>query len=116
MIRICEFLKLFKQFIFLGGGLVENIPRVLPPEISCKLNANLWPIPPVFGWLSKMGGLSTNEMLRTFNCGLGGVLIVAKKYEEVVLENLKEAGESAFLVGTLFNKENIQVQVEGSVF
>uniref|UniRef100_A0A8D3BTA4 Trifunctional purine biosynthetic protein adenosine-3 n=1 Tax=Scophthalmus maximus TaxID=52904 RepID=A0A8D3BTA4_SCOMX len=60
-----------------GGGLLENIPRVLPQELAVDLDASRWSLPPVFSWLHKEGGLSEEEMARTFNCGLGAVLVVA---------------------------------------
>ncbi|XP_065650055.1 trifunctional purine biosynthetic protein adenosine-3 isoform X2 [Hydra vulgaris] len=118
-IYIKAVLPLIKQELVLafahitGGGLLENIPRVLPPEVCCKLDASLWPIPPVFGWLSEMSKIDSNEMMRTFNCGLGAILIVEKKYEDIVLASLNNAGESAYLVGTLSNREKKQVEVEG---
>ncbi|XP_076275520.1 trifunctional purine biosynthetic protein adenosine-3 Gart [Rhynchophorus ferrugineus] len=58
-----------------GGGLVENIPRVLPKHLAVELDASKWLIPSVFSWLSTVGGINQSEMLRTFNCGIGGVLI-----------------------------------------
>ncbi|XP_046688341.1 LOW QUALITY PROTEIN: trifunctional purine biosynthetic protein adenosine-3-like [Homalodisca vitripennis] len=58
-----------------GGGLVENIPRVLPSDVSVRLDASHWPLPPVFGWLAVAGGVGKKELLRTFNCGIGLVLI-----------------------------------------
>ncbi|XP_047110551.1 trifunctional purine biosynthetic protein adenosine-3 isoform X2 [Schistocerca piceifrons] len=59
-----------------GGGLIENIPRVLPDGTGVRLDAASWEIPPVFGWIAAAGGVSETEMLRTFNCGIGVVLIV----------------------------------------
>uniref|UniRef100_A0A8D3CF30 Trifunctional purine biosynthetic protein adenosine-3 n=1 Tax=Scophthalmus maximus TaxID=52904 RepID=A0A8D3CF30_SCOMX len=73
-----------------GGGLLENIPRVLPQELAVDLDASRWSLPPVFSWLHKEGGLSEEEMARTFNCGLGAV----------VLRQL-QAHEEAWIVGSL---------------
>lgn len=84
-----------------GGGLVENIPRVLPPGVNVALDASKWKIPPVFGWLQNMGKISNYEMSRTFNCGLGAVLVVDPCEEAQVLQILKEAGAQATRVGTV---------------
>lgn len=96
-----------------GGGVVENIPRVLPDSVSCTLDANTWEIPPAFCWLSYTGNVTSDEMLRTFNCGLGAVLIVDSKNVESVLATLREAGEIAQQVGVLDhmtpNKPRVEV-------
>uniref|UniRef100_A0A3P8R5I2 Trifunctional purine biosynthetic protein adenosine-3 n=1 Tax=Astatotilapia calliptera TaxID=8154 RepID=A0A3P8R5I2_ASTCA len=81
-----------------GGGLLENIPRVLPQELAVDLDASQWSIPPVFSWLHKEGGLSEEEMARTFNCGLGAVLVVAPVDAQRVLSQL-QAHEEAWIVG-----------------
>lgn len=96
-----------------GGGLLENIPRVLPPELAVDLDASRWSIPPVFSWLHKEGGLSEEEMARTFNCGLGAVLVVAPLDAQRVLRQL-QAYEEAWIVGSLAKKtlgaENVVVR------
>uniref|UniRef100_A0A4W5MJD1 Trifunctional purine biosynthetic protein adenosine-3 n=1 Tax=Hucho hucho TaxID=62062 RepID=A0A4W5MJD1_9TELE len=83
-----------------GGGLLENIPRVLPQELSVDLDASRWIIPPVFSWLQEEGGLCEEEMGRTFNCGLGAVLVVAFPDAQRVLRQL-QAHEDAWIVGSL---------------
>uniref|UniRef100_A0A665T9L2 Trifunctional purine biosynthetic protein adenosine-3 n=1 Tax=Echeneis naucrates TaxID=173247 RepID=A0A665T9L2_ECHNA len=87
-----------------GGGLLENIPRVLPGELAVDLDASRWSIPPVFSWLHKEGGLSEEEMARTFNCGLGAVLVVAPADAQRVLRQL-QAQEEAWIVGSLARKQ-----------
>uniref|UniRef100_A0A3Q2XWE2 Trifunctional purine biosynthetic protein adenosine-3 n=1 Tax=Hippocampus comes TaxID=109280 RepID=A0A3Q2XWE2_HIPCM len=86
-----------------GGGLLENIPRVLPQELAVDLDASRWSIPPVFSWLQMEGGLSEREMTRTFNCGLGAVLVVAPVDAQRVLRQL-QAHEEAWIVGALAHK------------
>ncbi|KAF4119149.1 trifunctional purine biosynthetic protein adenosine-3 isoform X1 [Onychostoma macrolepis] len=86
-----------------GGGLLENIPRVLPPELAAELDACRWRIPPVFWWLQQEGGLSLDEMSRTFNCGLGAVLVVSKPDAQRVLR-LLQAQEEAWIVGSLAHR------------
>ncbi|KAM9327412.1 trifunctional purine biosynthetic protein adenosine-3 isoform 2-T2 [Pholidichthys leucotaenia] len=83
-----------------GGGLLENIPRMLPQELAVDLDASRWSIPPVFSWLHKEGGLSEEEMARTFNCGLGAVLVVSPLDAQRVLRQL-QAHEEAWIVGSL---------------
>ncbi|KAK9523808.1 hypothetical protein VZT92_017698 [Zoarces viviparus] len=86
-----------------GGGLLENIPRVLPQELAVDLDASRWSVPPVFSWLHKEGGLSEEEMARTFNCGLGAVLVVSPLDAQRVLRQL-QAHEEAWIVGSLAHK------------
>ncbi|XP_041834967.1 trifunctional purine biosynthetic protein adenosine-3 isoform X2 [Melanotaenia boesemani] len=87
-----------------GGGLLENIPRVLPQDLAADLDASRWSIPPVFSWLHKEGSLSEEEMARTFNCGLGAVLVVAPLDAQSVLHQL-QAHEDAWIVGSLVPKQ-----------
>jgi phosphoribosylaminoimidazole synthetase len=82
-----------------GGGLVENIPRVIPPHLAVRLDASLWPLSPVFRWLKKSGGLSNEELSRTFNCGIGMVLIVDPQSVTQVSHELSHAGESVYSIG-----------------
>ncbi|XP_067298391.1 trifunctional purine biosynthetic protein adenosine-3 [Pseudorasbora parva] len=87
-----------------GGGLLENIPRVLPPELAADLDASRWRIPPVFSWLQQEGDLSEQEMSRTFNCGLGAVLVVSRPDAQRTLR-LLHAQEEAWVVGSLTHRQ-----------
>ncbi|WP_309627888.1 phosphoribosylformylglycinamidine cyclo-ligase [Brevundimonas sp.] len=84
-----------------GGGLIENPPRCIAEGLSAEFDWNAWPVPPVFQWLAETGGISDHEMRRTFNCGIGFILIVAPENAEDVLAGLLEAGEAAFVCGQL---------------
>ncbi|XP_046579510.1 LOW QUALITY PROTEIN: trifunctional purine biosynthetic protein adenosine-3-like [Haliotis rubra] len=84
-----------------GGGLTENIPRILPDDLGVTLDAKSWNILPIFGWLSEMGRISSTEMARTFNCGLGGVLIVTASQSAEVVSLLRAAGEQANIIGSV---------------
>jgi phosphoribosylformylglycinamidine cyclo-ligase len=84
-----------------GGGLVENPPRAIAEGLVPRFDWNAWALPPVFDWLAKTGGVSDHEMRRTFNCGLGLVLIVDPHDLADVLEGLVRADEDAFVVGEL---------------
>ena len=81
-----------------GGGLTENIPRVLPDGLNVSLQQAAWRVPPVFRWLEE-AGVDRTEMLRTFNCGIGMVVIVAREQAETALSTLTQSGEQAWLIG-----------------
>ncbi len=98
-----------------GGGLLENIPRVLPDDYGVELDLSAFPLPPLFQWLKGAGNVSQDEMLRTFNCGIGMVLIVKEGKEKAVLEGLKKAGEDAFVIGNVLRRGNSPaVHITGS--
>ena len=82
-----------------GGGLIENIPRVLPDGLGVALDATAWPLPPVFSWLMATGGLTPLDMARTFNCGLGMVAVVPADRAAEAAAILGGAGETVFTVG-----------------
>ncbi len=82
-----------------GGGLSDNLPRVLPPATAARIDLSSWQLPPVFAWLEREGDIAQGEMLRTFNCGVGMVLAVAADEVEASLEQLAELGETAWPIG-----------------
>jgi phosphoribosylformylglycinamidine cyclo-ligase len=82
-----------------GGGLLENLPRVLPPEVAVEIDGVNWPVPPVFPWLARAGGTALDDMLRTFNCGLGMVAVVAPEDEAAAREILTDHGETVTRIG-----------------
>jgi phosphoribosylformylglycinamidine cyclo-ligase len=88
-----------------GGGLTENIPRVLPEHLSAKIDCSSWTIPPVFEWLRQAGNIETSEMYRTFNCGVGMILVVDNENQHACLEKLTQLGEKAWVIGEVINKE-----------
>lgn len=91
-----------------GGGLLENIPRILPSHTCAQLQENAWPDFPLFNWLQEKGNLDKKEMYRTFNCGIGMVIIVSKQDKEATLQILQEHNETAWDIGeiVLKNDEN----------
>jgi phosphoribosylformylglycinamidine cyclo-ligase len=91
-----------------GGGLLENIPRVLPLDTMCAIDASRWPFPPVFAWLRKTAGIDAQEMARTFNCGIGMVLVVEADRVAAVRGVLESAGEQVFQIGTIEPKRSGQ--------
>ena len=88
-----------------GGGLIGNIPRVLPQGLGAKLEARSWPVPAVFPWLAKQGGIDAHEMGRTFNCGIGMAVIAAPEDERAVREALEGAGETVSRIGLIEERE-----------
>ncbi|MET0295578.1 MAG: phosphoribosylformylglycinamidine cyclo-ligase, partial [Phenylobacterium sp.] len=84
-----------------GGGLVENPPRAIAKGLKARFDWDAWALPPVFAWLQQMGGLSDAELRRTFNCGIGMLLVVSPQDLPDVLEGLLQAGEDAFVCGEL---------------
>ena len=82
-----------------GGGLIENPPRVLADGLAARFDWASWTLPPVFQWLQEKGGVSDAEMRRTFNCGVGLVLVASPENAGEVLARLLDAGEDAFVCG-----------------
>ncbi len=82
-----------------GGGLTENIPRVLPDGMGVAIDLDAWDLPPVFKWLAQQGGMAEAEMLKTFNCGIGMVLAVDAGHADAVHSLLEEAGETVSHLG-----------------
>lgn len=84
-----------------GGGLVENIPRVLQPDLTAVLHRDAWQMPPLFTWLQQHGGVEDAEMHRVFNCGIGMTVIVAKDKADETAAMLKQSGETVFRLGEI---------------
>jgi len=84
-----------------GGGLTENLPRVLPEGLGAQIDLNAWRLPPVFDWLAREGGLAQAELLKTFNAGIGMTLVVAPDAAEMLSALLSEAGETVTQIGTV---------------
>ena len=98
-----------------GGGLLENIPRVLPKGLGVRLDANSWQAPAVFRWLAKAGHVDPQEMARTFNCGIGLVTIAAPKKAERAAKIMADAGEQVFRIGVVeANTSSLRVMLQGA--
>ena len=96
-----------------GGGLIENVPRMLPGGLSAVMDASTWDCPEVLRWLKKVGRVEDEEFARVFNTGLGMVLVVDRSLEEETIRILKEAGERVFTVGRLRGRESSRCVVTG---
>ena len=84
-----------------GGGLVENVPRILPGGLAAHIERGTWRVPPLFTWLKQEGNVSDREMFRVFNCGIGMVIVVSAAEAESAEAQLSEAGERAWRIGTV---------------
>ena len=100
-----------------GGGLLDNIPRVLPDGLGVQLDANNWPLPPVFRWLGEAGSLDAQEMARTFNCGIGMAVIVSPTQADDAQAILSKADETVYRIGsveTLGDVDSARVIIDGA--
>lgn len=95
-----------------GGGLTENIPRVLPIEVMVNIQQSSWQMPEFFQWLQKTGNIALNEMYRTFNCGIGMVVIVAREDADKAIELLSAQGEKVYRLGEVSAREADEHQVK----
>jgi phosphoribosylformylglycinamidine cyclo-ligase len=93
-----------------GGGLVENIPRVLQPELTAVLHRDAWQMPPLFTWLQQHGGVEDAEMHRVFNCGIGMTVIVAKDKADETEAMLRQSGETVFRLGEIRERQQAEPQ------
>ena len=84
-----------------GGGLIDNIPRVLPHNCSAEIDPASWKMPEVFKWLQQTGNIQQQEMYRTFNCGVGMVLVVDASITDKCIQQLQNLGEKAWKLGQI---------------
>ena len=93
-----------------GGGLLENVPRILPDNVVAELRADGWVRPPIFDWLQDAGNVEQHEMLRVFNCGIGMVIVAAEADVERLTTTLTTHGETVFRIGTIRERRGAQAQ------
>ncbi|WP_455478294.1 phosphoribosylformylglycinamidine cyclo-ligase [Bartonella sp. B10] len=98
-----------------GGGFLENIPRVLPATLCAEINLSAINVPSVFSWIAEQGKIEEIEMLRTFNCGIGMVIIVAQNAVKTITEELKKQGETVTLLGILTKHQNKKIFCKGTL-
>ena len=96
-----------------GGGLLENLPRVFPDNCSAQIKKNSWTQPKIFHWIQENGNVEDEEMLRTFNCGIGMVVVVKAADADKTIQHLNQQGETAFHIGSVVesdsNKERVTI-------
>ena len=95
-----------------GGGLVDNVPRILPKPCKAVINRTSWSIPPIFTFLKKAGQISDHEMMRTFNNGLGLVIVVSEEDTSEIILRLKAIGEEAYHIGSVESRDEKEKSVE----
>jgi phosphoribosylformylglycinamidine cyclo-ligase len=93
-----------------GGGLVENVPRILQKDLSATLHRDAWQMPALFSWLQQHGGVADAEMHRVFNCGIGMVIVVDAARAEAVAATLREQGETVSVVGEIVQRQGDAAQ------
>lgn len=98
-----------------GGGFTDNIPRVMPKGLGVRIDLSAVPVLPVFKWLAAEGGIAEPEMLRTFNCGIGMIVIVARSALDAVIEAFAEAGETATYLGEVVEQADSSVVYDGQL-
>jgi len=91
-----------------GGGLTENVPRILPEGLGVRIDLNAWRLPPVFKWLSDNGGMAQAEMLKTFNAGIGMVVVVKASEAGHVRDILSSEGESVVKLGEVTETPGVE--------
>jgi len=93
-----------------GGGLVDNVPRMLGPKLTAELQADAWPLPPLFRWLQQLGNVADAEMHRVFNCGIGMVAVVAAKDASRAQKLLEKSGERVWRIGHIRRRKRGEAQ------
>ena len=91
-----------------GGGLLENLPRVIPSHLAAKIDPDSWELPEIFQWLQTEGNIDINEMYRVLNCGVGMVVVVPKNKSQMTINHLNMCGEKAWLIGEVVNSNGQQ--------
>jgi len=96
-----------------GGGLTENIPRVLPAGVAARIDLAKLPLPPVFRWLARIGAIAEAEMLRAFNCGVGMAIVVPAERSDAVAASLRREGETVVVIGHIEKRADAPVVYDG---
>jgi phosphoribosylformylglycinamidine cyclo-ligase len=94
-----------------GGGLLENIPRVLPSHLAAKIDSTSWELPEIFQWLQAEGNIDITEMYRVLNCGVGMVIVVPESKSQLTIDHLNTCGEKAWLIGEVVKSNGQQVLI-----
>ena len=110
MLELMKQLKVKGIAHITGGGLTDNIPRILQDGLSAIVQKNSWPRPPLFSWLQEHGNIAESEMHRVFNCGVGMVVVVGKNDANTALELLRKQGETVWAIGSIEKQATGQAQ------
>lgn len=101
LLKLIEALPVKGMAHITGGGITENIPRVLPAGLTAEIKASSWTLPPLFQWLQAQGNIVPSELYKTFNCGIGMAVIVAKEHAAQAKQLLEASGETVYEIGTI---------------
>ncbi|OBU86595.1 phosphoribosylformylglycinamidine cyclo-ligase [Chromobacterium subtsugae] len=112
LLKLMETLPVKGMAHITGGGITENTPRVLPDNAVAQIDAKSWELPKLFQWLQREGKVDTQEMYRTFNCGIGMVVVVAAEHAEQAMALLREAGETVYRIGTVRERQGDEHQTQ----
>ena len=110
MLALMDKLEVKGMVHITGGGLVENVPRVLSKHLTAVLDHTAWNMPPLFAWLQQHGGVADAEMHRVFNCGIGMAVIVAKENAHAAIADLQAAGETVTRIGEIRERHGDEAQ------
>lgn len=95
-----------------GGGISENVPRILPENTVAAIDSQSWPLPKLFQWLQQAGNVEIQEMYRTFNCGIGMVLVVNAEDADAIQKFLQQQGETIYQIGRIRTREGGEHQTQ----
>ncbi|MDD3885007.1 MAG: phosphoribosylformylglycinamidine cyclo-ligase [Gallionella sp.] len=112
MLSLMEKLTVKGMAHITGGGITENVPRVLPANVVADIDSTAWSMPKLFRWLQEGGNVEPQEMYRTFNCGIGMVVIVAAGDADAAMAHLQEAGEQVFRIGVIRTRQGEEHQTQ----
>ncbi|AXE28998.1 phosphoribosylformylglycinamidine cyclo-ligase [Chromobacterium phragmitis] len=112
LLKLMETLPVKGMAHITGGGITENTPRVLPDNAVAQLDAASWQLPKLFQWLQREGNVDIQEMYRTFNCGIGMVVVVAPEHAESAMALLREAGETVYRLGQVRERRGDEHQTQ----
>ena len=112
ILKLIESIEIRAMAHITGGGITENIPRILPKGLFAVIDKKSWKLPLLFEWLKDEAGLNDIELYKTFNCGIGMAIMVAKDDVEKATEILKASGEEVFVIGEVRKISNNDVPVQ----
>lgn len=112
LLKLAEKIEIHSLCHITGGGLLENLPRVMPAHTKAKIDSNSWSRAAVFDWLQEQGNIESSEMYRTFNCGIGMVVVVDAKDKNKTIDLLQQYGETVYSLGNIESSETEEPWVD----
>ncbi|MBV8656196.1 MAG: phosphoribosylformylglycinamidine cyclo-ligase [Burkholderiales bacterium] len=112
LLKLMEALPVKGMAHITGGGITENVPRVLPKNVVAQIDAKSWSLPKLFQWLQAQGNVETQEMYRTFNCGIGMVVVVAAEHAAQAVSLLEAEGETVYRIGAIRERTGDEHQTQ----